>query len=149
MQLIRASTKVCSLFNRKEVEIACLGGGPGSDMLGVLKHMIAAKSKSALTCYIFDRERAWGDSWSRVAKKLDAPFQVFPVFQQMDVTDSQTWGCYHDYLEADLFTLSYFMSEVWRIKSKEEPFFNPCMSVAKKGSLILFITTNCSPFDCG
>jgi hypothetical protein len=138
MQLIRKRNEVCSLFERREVEIACLGGGPGSDLLGVLKYMMEAKSKSTLTCYIFDRERAWGDSWSRVAKKLDAPFRVFPVFQQMDVTDSQTWGCYQDYLQADIFTLSYFMSEVWRIKSKAEPFFNHCMSKAKKWIFVSF-----------
>ncbi len=146
MQLVRMSQPVKKLFTRSDVEVACLGGGPGSDLLGVLKFMIASGSKSNLTCYIFDRERAWGDSWSRVAKKLNAPFYMFPVFQQMDVTDSQTWASYQDYLQADLFTLSYFMSEVWRIKSKAEPFFQHCMGRAKKGSLFLFIDNNSSQF---
>lgn len=146
MQWIGTNGELHSLFERKDVEVACLGGGPGSDLLGVLKHMISRGSKSTLTCYIFDQERAWGDSWSRVAKKIDAPFRVFPVFQQMDVTDSQTWACYQDYLQADLFTLSYFMSEVWRFKSKAEPFFEHCMAKAKSGSLFLFIDNNYSEF---
>jgi len=146
MQSIRGIDELQALFIRKDVDVACLGGGPGSDLLGVLKYMMAAGSKSSLTCYIFDRERAWGDSWSRVAKRLDAPFRVYPVFQQMDVTDSQTWVSYQDYLQADLFTLSYFMSEVWRIKSKAEPFFEHCMAKAKKGSLFLFIDNNSSEF---
>jgi hypothetical protein len=146
MQLIRMDSHLRELFTRKEVEIACLGGGPGSDLLGVLKHMISSNSKTTLTCYIFDKERAWGDSWSRVAKHVDAPFRLFPVFQQMDVTDSQTWASYEDYLQADLFTLSFFMSEVWRIRSKAEPFFDHCFARAKSGSLFLFIDNNSSQF---
>jgi hypothetical protein len=69
MQLIDNSKELGSLFDRKHVEVACLGGGPGSDLLGVLKYMIQAGSKdTCLTCYIFDKERAWGDSWSDVAR---------------------------------------------------------------------------------
>src|SRR5207244_2075350 len=40
MQLIRCNSQLVHLFARKEVEVTCLGGGPGSDLLGVLKHMI-------------------------------------------------------------------------------------------------------------
>jgi len=147
MQLIDNCKDLRSLFTRKHVEVACLGGGPGSDLLGVLKHMIQAGSKdTCLTCYIFDKERAWGDSWSDVARSLDAPFRVFPVFQQMDVTDSSSWASYEKFLRADLFTLSYFLSEVYKIKTQAEPFFNHCFSRMKRGSLLLFIDNNSSVF---
>jgi len=138
MQIIRENDDLRSLLKRDEIDIACLGGGPGSDLLGIMKHMLATGNSGDLTCYIFDRERAWGDSWSRVAKRMDASFRVFPTFQQMDVTDSTTWSSYEDYLQADLFTLSFFMSEVWRIKSKAEPFFSHCFSNAKSGAYFPF-----------
>src|SRR5262249_22495096 len=135
------------LFTRSNVEVACLGGGPGSDLLGVLKYMLQAKvDKTCLTCYIFDKERAWGDSWSDVARCLDAPFRVYPVFQQMDVTASETWASYEKFLRADLFTLSYFMSELWKIKTQAEPFFNHCLARMKPGSLLLFIDNNAPVF---
>lgn len=109
--------------------------------------MIRAKvKKTCLTCYIFDKERAWGDSWSDVARSLDAPFRVYPVFQQMDVTDSSTWSGYEKFLRADLFTLSYFISEVWKIKTQAEPFFNHCLSRMKSGAFLLFIDNNASIF---
>jgi hypothetical protein len=108
--------------------------------------MQAGVEGSCLTCYIFDKERAWGDSWSDVARILKAPFSIYPVFQQLDVIDSTTWKSYQKFLRADLFTLSYFLSEVWKIRKQAEPFFDHCMSQMKKGSMILFVDNNSSQF---
>jgi hypothetical protein len=147
MQLISADGDLKRLLARQTAEIACLGGGPGSDFLGILKYMMQARARgSCLTCYIFDKERAWGDSWSDVARILKAPFSIYPVFQQLDVTDSTTWKRYQKFLRADLFTLSYFLSEVWKIRKQAEPFFDHCMSQMKKGSMILFVDNNSSQF---
>ncbi len=147
MQLIRCDTELRELFSRNAVEIACLGGGPGSDLLGILKYMMQAGVRdTCLTCYIFDKERAWGDSWSDIARVLKPPFSVYPIFQQMDVTDSVTWKSYQKFLRADLFTLSYFLSEVWRIRNQAKPFFSHCMSQMKKGSMVLFVDNNSSQF---
>jgi len=42
--------------------------------------------------------------------------------------DATTRKSYQKFLRADLFTLSYFLSEVWKIKKQAEPFFDHCMS---------------------
>jgi hypothetical protein len=147
MQLIQKSAVLQELFSKKSIEVACLGGGPGSDLLGVLKYLIRAEAKDlTLKCYIFDKERAWGDSWSDVASQLVPPFQVYPVFQQMDVTSPETWASYHKFLRADLFTLSYFLSEVWKIKDEAKPFFDHCLSGMKSGAMILFLDNNDTRF---
>jgi hypothetical protein len=147
MQIIRGQKALRDLLKQNTVEVACLGGGPGSDLLGILKYMIQARvEKTRLTCYIFDKERAWGDSWSDVARLLNAPFDVYPVFQQMDVTDRVTWESYQKFLRADIFTLSYFLSEIWKIKAQAEPFFTHCMSQMKPGSMVLFVDNNSSQF---
>lgn len=147
MQLIQGSKELRDLLAKDSIEVACLGGGPGSDLLGILKYLIKAGAKDlSLKCYIFDKERAWGDSWSDVASVLESPFQLYPVFQQMDVTDSKTWASYQKFLRADLFTLSYFLSEVWKIKDSAEPFFEHCLSQMKSGAMILFVDNNDSRF---
>ncbi len=143
MQTIERSKALRDLLAKNSIEVACLGGGPGSDLLGILKYLIKTGATNlSLKCYIFDKERAWGDSWSDVASQLKPPFQVFPVFQQMDVTDPNTWASYQKFLRADLFTLSYFLSEVWKIKAAAEPFFERCMSQMKSGSMMLFVDNN-------
>jgi hypothetical protein len=141
-QVIEAQKELKDLFVRPDVSVACLGGGPGSDLLGILKYMIKAKSNSALTCYLFDRERAWGDSWSEVAKTLKATFPLFPVFQQMDVTDKATWDGYKKFLHADLFTMSYFLSEVWSFQAQASAFFDHVFKQAKTDAIFLFIDNN-------
>lgn len=147
MQLIRGEKAIRDLLKQGNPKVACLGGGPGSDLLGILKYMINANVKgTALTCFIYDRERAWGESWSDVARVLQAPFSVYPSFMQMDVTDESIWRAYGKIAHADLFTMSYFMSEVWRLKEQAEPFFVHCMSEMKKGSLMLFIDNNSPQF---
>jgi hypothetical protein len=146
MQLIRRHATLARLFDGPEATVSCLGGGPGSDFLGVMKHMLLGRKKGDLTCYIFDRERAWGDSWSDVAKVLDADFRVFPVFQQLDVTSVATWQAYHKYLKADLFTLSFFLSEVWKIRSHAQPYFDHCLAKAKRGALFLYVDNNAPEF---
>jgi SAM-dependent methyltransferase len=147
MQIIKGNKDLRELLEKKSIEVACLGGGPGSDLLGILKYLIRKQAQGlSLKCYIFDKERAWGDSWSDVASSLSPPFQIYPVFQQMDVTDSKTWASYQKFLRADLFTLSYFLSEVWKIKDTAEPFFDHCLSQMKSGSMILFVDNNDSRF---
>jgi SAM-dependent methyltransferase len=141
-QLIERNDQLRALFQSDSVSVACVGGGPGSDLLGILKYMLRVESKATLTCYLFDRERAWGDSWSEVAKHLAADFQLYPVFQQMDITDASQWASYRKFLTADLFTFSYFLSEVWSFKDQAAPFFEHCMKKAKPGSLFLFIDNN-------
>lgn len=141
-QLIQNHKVLGDLFAGEALSVACLGGGPGSDLLGILKYMIQNQRGSALTCYLFDRERAWGDSWSEVAKPLKADFHLYPVFQQLDVTDQNTWGSYRKYLGADLFTLSYFLSEVWAFHTKAQPYFESCFTNAKTGATFLFIDNN-------
>jgi len=42
--------------------------------------------------------------------------------------------------------LSFFMSEVWRIKTQAKPFFDSCFGNAKIGSLFLFVDNNASEF---
>jgi hypothetical protein len=146
MQLIQGTQVLRDLFDRDSLDVACLGGGPGSDLLGILKYMIKRDKKCPLRCFLFDKERAWGDSWGDVAKPLDASFRVYPIFQQLDVTDSKTWAGYHKYLKADLFTLSYFMSEVWKIRAQAKPFFDYCFAKAKPGALLLFLDNRASEF---
>ncbi len=147
MQLVRKHKELKACFEQEHVEVACIGGGPGSDLLGLLKYLTRNKNKlSSLTCYIFDKERAWGDSWSDVAIQLNPKFQLNPVFQQMDITVEDTWKSYRKLLRSDIFTLSYFLSEVYSLKSSAEPFLDHVMASMKKDALMLFVDNNDSRF---
>ena len=147
MQLIGVCPELQAALRAPYVSVACLGGGPGSDLLGVLKHLMLHKPGDVnLTCYLSDRERAWGDSWSSVAPLLDRPIRLNTVFQQMDVTNEAEWRTYYKFLKADIFTLSYFLSEVWSERTRAEPFFDYCFSGMRSGALLLFVDNDHTDF---
>lgn len=132
--------EVRRLLKSGRVVATCLGGGPGSDLLGLLKHLIASSWQGSLLVYLLDREAGWGDAWSDVGERLeDLDFTVFSHFQQLDVTDPGTWTKQKKYLRANLFTFVYFVSEISALGVRAEPFFDHLFANAEPGALFLFI----------
>jgi hypothetical protein len=141
-QLIEDSSDLTEVFDQQSVEIACIGGGPGSDFMGVLKFMLAYDKKpDKLICQILDGESGWSDTWRDVDDKLPTPvgFNLSTYFDVVNVADQQTWEPYEKYLGSALFTLSYFMSELWHAKAEAEPFFDNLFGRARPGALFLYL----------
>lgn len=146
-QLIRTSSDLATLFEQKKVNVACIGGGPGSDFLGVLKYIMQAGQTPFLRCTLFDREQAWADCWDDVDDKLEsAQFRISTFFRQFDVTDASTWSNNIKYLQSDLFTMIYFMSEIDSLRDESEAFFSDLFEKAKSGALFLYVDNNSAQF---
>jgi hypothetical protein len=135
---------LAELFDREQVNITCIGGGPGSDFLGILKYMINNGKQSSLKVNLFDREPAWSESWSDVDDKLKMP--ISNRFMLFDVTKPETWNQYDKFLSADLFTMIYFMSEINSLRDQAEPFFSHLFKRANPGALILYVDNNSPEF---
>jgi hypothetical protein len=60
--LIRKTTELSGLFDAGKVRLTCIGGGPGSDFLGILKFMMLEHKNADLKCFLYDREQAWSES---------------------------------------------------------------------------------------
>uniref|UniRef100_UPI0040574C08 hypothetical protein n=1 Tax=Candidatus Electronema sp. TaxID=2698783 RepID=UPI0040574C08 len=50
----------CLMGTAETVNMTCIGGGPGSDLLGVLKYLSDLDQSPHLRCTLYDREEAWG-----------------------------------------------------------------------------------------
>jgi len=150
-QLIEHCPVLSALFEGKEVEISCIGGGPGSDFLGILKYMIQEGKRPDLYCNLYDKEQAWGDNWNAVAKKLGPGFRVYANFLGIDVTSPNSWKYQRGYLGSDLVTIVYFVSEVLPV-GDATTFFEHLFKNAKQGTIFLFIDIYRSEvyewFDC-
>lgn len=135
------------LFECEKVTISCIGGGPGSDFLGVLKYCMGLESPPELKCRLFDRDPAWAESWDDVDDKLGPLFRISTSFQPFDVTNDSTWKGYAKYFNSDLFMLVYFLSEVYANRKQAAPYFKAMMEGAKEGSSILYIDNNADEFN--
>lgn len=145
-RVIGGTSHLRQLFNQKKVTTASVGGGPGSDFLGILKYCLRAKKSPELKCQILDRDPAWGESWSDVDDKLGPTFRISTVFHPLDVTDAKTWTPFVKHFQADLFTLIYFMSEVYALRDGAAGYFQSLMSAAKPGALVLYVDNNSPEF---
>jgi hypothetical protein len=145
-QLIASSKVLKGVFDKTDLTISCVGGGPGSDFLGVLKYCELMKKKPHLTCHLLDRDPAWGESWSDVGKKVASDLQLTTHFNPFDVTDQKNWSVFKKHFQADLFTLIYFMSEVYALRGKADAYFDELFRRMKTGSLLLFVDNNSPEF---
>ena len=94
-----------------------------------------------VTCYLYDREDSWGESWGAIAKKIDT-FGFYPVFQNIDVTKPETWQSRRKFLSADLFTFVYFFSEIFTFLPQAKDCLLHILHSAKQGAVVLFIDNN-------
>lgn len=145
-QVIQGSAELAALFDREKVSVTCIGGGPGSDLVGILKFLARTGKNPHLMCKIFDKEASWAECWEDVSDKTDAPIRVTTSFQEFDVTQVQTWAEKKKYLNSDLFTMVYFISEVSSKRDYAEAFFSNLFKEAKNGALFLFIDNNSADF---
>src|SRR5690606_8403969 len=123
-RVIGGTSHLRQLFNNSKVTTACIGGGPGSDFLGILKYCLRANKSPELKCQILDRDHAWGESWSDVDDKLGPSFRISTVFHPVDVTSQKSWSTFTKYFNSDLFTLIYFLSEVYKYRNEAAAYFD-------------------------
>jgi hypothetical protein len=134
--------KVSPIFNSDTVRVSCVGGGPGSDIIGLLKylddHQDTEKVKK-IVCYLLDREQAWADTWTELDESLNSNMQFNVHFQPLDVTNPDSWAQQKKFLQADLFTMSYFVSEVMALDDgMVSEFWQTVFHEAKSGALFLY-----------
>lgn len=130
------------VFMQESLRVSCIGGGPGSDIVGMLKYLLSLdKQNNRVICYLCDQEQAWADSWTEIGEQMSSEsFSLNTNFQQLDVTNSESWKYQKKFLDADIFTLSYFVSEVSRFDAKDvNEFWDTLFSKAKKGSVFIFV----------
>jgi hypothetical protein len=145
-QIIESSENLAGLFRQGTVNVTCIGGGPGSDLLGILKHVLNQGTQPVLRCTLLDGEPTWADCWSDVDEKLSAQLLVKTSFQTFDVTNERTWATTSKYLRADLITMVYFMSEVYSLRKLASPFFSNLFQKVSPGTLFLYVDNNSPEF---
>lgn len=136
--LLGGTSQLHDLFEKREISVSCLGGGPGSDLLGILKYVNKNKKMVALKCRVYDREERWRESLSSVCNQLSS-CHIFPTFRPLDITEYDAQNKYPELLDSDLFTMSFFISELYSKKEQTQSFFATLFKKAKTHSWFIFL----------
>jgi hypothetical protein len=138
-------------FSGDTLRVSCVGGGPGSDVVAILKYLIENSDEppSKLICYLLDGEQAWADTWTEFSSSLDSSIRLTTNFQPLDVTKPSSWESQKKFLQADLFTLIYFVSEVEAFDTDGVvgAFWKKLFDEAKKGALFAYIDNGADTFN--
>jgi hypothetical protein len=151
MQLLREEL-VDNIFDKDNIRVSCIGGGPGSDIIAVLKYLSDWEKHepvSKITCYLLDSEQAWADTWTELDGCLEMDVVLNVNFQPLDVTKPESWRSQKKFLQADLFTMSYFVSEVLSLDSDGviTTFWRTLFEEAKPGAIFLYDDNDHTDFN--
>ena len=142
------------IFPDQNARISCIGGGPGSDIIGVLKYLDEKKRSEGvdkITCYLLDKEQAWADTWTELDASLKMKIQLNANFQALDVANPASWKYQRKFLQADLFTLSYFVSEVYSLDAdgtgQVTAFWRELFGGAKLGAMFIYTDNGSDLFN--
>jgi hypothetical protein len=133
------SPELRQALRKEQVHITCVGGGPGSDVLGFMKFFLSEKESPKLTYFVLDKEQFWVETWADLDAIVSDELKTSRNFLPVDVADKSTYEKLKKPFASDIFTLIYFLSEIYKIKAKAEPFFHHCFSKMPKGSLVVVI----------
>lgn len=128
------------LLKTGSVKIACVGGGPGTDMLGLAKYAEEVGfGQTSLSFVILDRERGWNTP-RRVLASVIGP-HIAETFQHLDLTDRDNWVDAWTFADADLFTFSFSLSEVWcyNASGAVTEFLRQLVRKAKRGAIFAYV----------
>lgn len=149
-QVIKSTRKSLgdALLEKERLVVTCLGGGPGSEFVGLVQFLTEEKSESlkSVTTYLCDHEQAWADCWTEIGPEVEATFNLSANFQGLDVTDVASWSKQKKFLSADLFMSVFFASEISRFGNASDQFWAEVSASAKSGAMMLIIDNNGTSF---
>jgi len=152
-ELISWSPEAAAVFDLDKVRIACIGGGPGSDLVGILKFLDerAGAVPKKIFCEIVDGCEQWKHTWADIGFVLDLPGSLNTDYVIHRVGQPDLWSRPHQFAKADILTLSFFVSEIAHLGNAAWEYLEQLLGIAKPGALLLFNDNNDSrfyePFD--
>lgn len=150
-QRIRDLPILREAFNSNTFTVGWLGGGPGSDLLGILKFMNVCgipESLKKLRCTTCDKEQTWNETWYNIDGKIENsfPFSSSFHFLPVDITEPKSLTVARKIADTDLFTMIYFLSEVYAYREDAREFFECLFAQAKPGALLFFVDNSRQKF---
>jgi len=107
-------------FNKQKLRVASIGGGPGSELLGLIKFLHEHQPDSLpekIVYTVYDKEAGWEHIAAELAESIETTIEIVLKFRPLDVTGD----CAAVTLEKqDLVMMSFFISEVSNLPKAAE-----------------------------
>jgi hypothetical protein len=146
-ELIGWSRETQQIFESEKVRIACIGGGPGSDLVGMLKYLDERGGEMpAIFCEIADGCELWKRTWAEVAFALDRNVRLVTDYVTQLVGDPSVWTHPSQFERSDLLSMNFFVSEIAHLGDAAWDYIEEVLKRARSGAVLLFNDNNDSRF---
>jgi hypothetical protein len=134
--LLEKCPEAIAVLEKGKARITCIGGGPGSEIVGFLKLLDEREIKCKLFCELIDGCDAWKATWDDLAYQLDLDEALHTTYVIHDVGNKATWSSPSQISKADIIVLSFFVSEIYHLPTAKE-YVTKMLTSAKSGALLL------------
>jgi len=138
-QVVTYSPDLRNALAGDAVTVSCIGGGPGSDVLGLLKYFLSSNKPQKLIFFILDRESAWGETWADLDATVSQDLHTSRNYMPMDVTVPASYQPFVKPFKANVFTMLYFLSEIYKYRASVNNFFDVCFSKMNAGAILVVL----------
>lgn len=142
--LKRLSRKIKpSIFSRNPTRIACIGGGPGTEIIGLCRYFREVESANLgnhVEITVFDKEPSWKDACQRVLGCMASDLKISLKFEQFDATMPETYAKI-DLSGFHLVMANFFTSEIRKAKivTAAKPFWKYAFESMGAGKIFLAV----------
>lgn len=132
-----------ALFGKGGISVVSFGGGPASELVGLIRYLEDPASEEAVDAVrflVYDKDGDWEAVADDVVSSLDTGIHVEIKYHRVDVVNKREMAEI-DLADVDLVIFSYVMSELAKLETREEisANFRSALAHLSLGSKILFI----------
>lgn len=156
---IRKSADVSDFLEEKltkegEIAICAFGGGPGTELLALSKHLLNVRSNgphSRISFTLLDKVTEWAESWNALETEINRllkerygqfpkhPFSICKTFVPYDMTEGGSYTNLTHLLKHDLYIMNYVVSELIGDYSRFQALVNAAAGCSPIGSKFLIV----------
>ncbi|MEB3220846.1 MAG: hypothetical protein VKS61_02095 [Candidatus Sericytochromatia bacterium] len=136
-----------SIFEKPRVRVTALGGGPGSDLLGVLQYRHVTGSRARLACEVVDRCDAWARNWRSFERSVIAQGGVSREalrvdYVRQDLGSPADWDDFERFAASDVVTVSFLVSELMHQGPGPSEYLRRAFGKTRPGTLVVVNDAN-------
>jgi hypothetical protein len=130
---------VLQALEGENVAVACIGGGPGTDVLGMAMALELKRKHASIQAKIIDAVDEWADCWSQISPRLGTRHHIEAEYVQPEITSGPKAGLAHRVSGVRVYSMSYCLAEVYARKGEAERFFSELFDSMAPGSFLVFV----------
>lgn len=132
-----------SLFSSSTVNVVSFGGGPASELVGLIRYLESDEANEpvqSINFNVYDKDANWAEVASIILHGLDTDIKITVNYEEVDAAYRNGMDRI-DLSDVDFVIFSYLMSELAKLSKKDQiaENFRAVLSKLKTGAKILFI----------